>query len=198
MTTQISTSRKRYIDAETLLEAIEAIRPGAGAADVPIDFQPVLNSIAQMKGDLLQALAQMDATIVRIDRDNDAVVQAMQGKLVALMTVTEQIQTAFGTFATQQQQLVNAAENAASTTAAVDATAESLRQANALLASNAQGDAATIASMRQDIAEKEQALIAAQAAAAQAKADRDALQLQVSQAQAAIQAILNGQPLQAA
>ena len=192
MSTQISASRKRYIDAETLLEAIEAIKPGAGEVGA-IDFQPVLTPIAQLEGKVLLALSQLDARLTVIDRDNDAVVQEMQAKIVALMGVTEQLQLAFATFATQQQQFVAAAENAAVMTAAADASAENLRQANLLLASNAKTDAATIERLQQNVSAKEQDLVAAHAAAVQAQADRDALQLQVSHAQAAIQAILDGQ-----
>jgi chromosome segregation ATPase len=196
MSTQVSASRKRYIDAETLLEAIEAIKPGAGAdAGVTIvDFQPILTQLAQMEERVVLALSQLDAKMMTIDRDNDAVVREMQEKLVILMNGSEQVSMSLGSLLALQQQLATAEGAAAANEATATAIANALRQSSELLAANArQADAGTIASLQADIASKEKALAAARQEAIQVKADRDTLQLQVSQAQAAIQAILDGQ-----
>ena len=183
MPSQISVpSSRRYITAATLLDAIQAISPGAGSAPVTVDLQPVLDAIAQLSN-----------KVTMIDRDNDIDLQLLESKIMSLMTAIEQIQNAFGTMLSQQQQLVSTAETAAATAATANAAAEALRQSNELLSANDQADATTIANLQADVTTKEQALIAAQQQAAQAQADRAALQLQMDQAEAALRAILDGQ-----
>ena len=180
MPTQISVpSSRRYITATILLDAIQAL-PTTGAV---VNLQPVLD-----------AIAQLSAKVTAIDSGNDIVIQQLEQHLMSLMQTIEQVQTAFSTFSAQQQQLVTTAENAAAAAATANAAAEALRQSNALLAANDQADAATIASLQADITVKEQTLATAQAAAVQAQADRLALQQQIAEAEAALQAILAQQP----
>ena len=202
MPSQISVpSSRRYITAATLLDAIQGLTSGAGGTSAPVDLQPILNAIhAIAPVDLqpvLTAIEQLSNKVTTIDRDNDAVIQQMETKIMDLVTLVGQVKTAFEAQAAQHQQLITTAENAAATAATATAAAESLRQSNALLSANDQADAATIANLQADVATKSQALTTAQAAAAQAQADRDALQAQMDAARAELEALLaQAQPQQ--
>ena len=175
-------SSNRDVPAALLLRELQEIQPGGGKT-VAVDFKPVLDAIAQ-----LQAL------MLKIDSANDVTLEQLQEQIMSLTESFERIKTTFASYKAQIAQLNEVLTTTAMAKAKAEAELKTLQDLNAVLNAINLTDEQKIVSLQQLATEKDQTLAATQQEMTDAKAKRDSLQQEVDAVEQEMQALIPDAP----